>query len=63
MRIKLWQLPDKWLSKEVDSFEKNEVNILTAKLVEEKMEKINKKKEGEEDSDDDDLNGWCYRKY
>ena len=63
MRIKIWQLPDKWLSKEVDSFEKNEVNILTAKLVEEKMEKINKKKEGEEDSDDDDLNGWCYRKY
>lgn len=63
LRIKIWQLPDKWLSKEVDSFEKNEVNILTAKLVEEKMEKINKKKEGEEDSDDDDLNGWCYRKY
>ena len=22
-----------------------------------------KRKEGEEDSDDDDLNGWCYRKY
>ena len=63
MRIKIWQLPDKWLSKEVDSFEKNEVSNLTAKLVEEKMEKINKKKEGEEDSDDDDLNGWCYRKF
>ena len=63
MRIKIWQLPDKWLSKEVDSFEKNEVSNLTAKMVEEKMEKINKKKEGEEDSDDDDLNGWCYRKF
>jgi len=63
LRIKIWQLPDKWLSKEVDTFEKNEVSNLTAKLVEEKMEKINKKKEGEEDSDDDDLNGWCYRKF
>ena len=63
LRIKIWQLPDKWLSKEVDTFEKNEVSNLTAKLVEEKMEKINQKKEGEEDSDDDDLNGWCYRKF
>ena len=62
LRIKIWQLPDKWLSKEVDNFEKNEVNTLTAKLVEEKLEKKNKKEEGEEDSDDD-LNGWCYRKF
>ena len=63
LRIKMWQLPEKWLSKEVDSFENNEVKNLTAKLVEEKMEKIKNKKDGEEDSDDDDLNGWCYRKY
>ena len=32
-------------------------------MVEEKMEKINQKKDGEDDSDDDDLNGWCYRKF
>ena len=63
LRIKIWQLPEKWLSKEVDTFEKNEVSNLTAKLVEEKMEKINSKKDGEEDSDDDDLNGWCYRNF
>ena len=63
LRIKMWKLPEKWLAAEVDSFEKNEVSNLTAKLIEEKMEKINSKKEGEEDSDDDDLNGWCYRKY
>ena len=60
----MWQLPEKWLSKEVDNFEQNEVSNITAKMAEEKMEKINnKKEEGEEDSDDDDLNGWCYRKY
>ena len=63
LRIKIWQLPEKWLSKEVDDFEKTEVNNLTAKMVEEKMEKINQKKDGEDDSDDDDLNGWCYRKF
>ena len=64
LRIKMWQLPEKWLSKEVDNFEQNEVSNITAKMAEEKMEKINnKKEEGEEDSDDDDLNGWCYRKY
>ena len=57
------EITGKWLAAEVDSFEKNEVSNLTAKLIEEKMEKINSKKEGEEDSDDDDLNGWCYRKY
>ena len=62
-RIKMWQLPDIFLSSEVDSFEKNEINYLTAKLIEEKMEKINRKKEGEEDSDDDDLNGWCFRQF
>ena len=64
LRIKIWKLPENWLSKEVDTFEKNEVSNLTAKLVEEKLEKINsKKEEGDEDSDDDDLNGWCYRKF
>ncbi len=62
-RIKMWQLPDIFLSSEVDSFEKNEINYLTEKLIEEKMEKINRKKEGEEDSDDDDLNGWCFRQF
>ena len=63
LRIKMWQLPDKFLSNEVDNFESDEIKNLTGKLIEEKMEKINSKKEGEEDSDDDDLNGWCYRNF
>ena len=53
LRIKMWQLPDKFLSNEVESFESDEYKNLTGKLIEEKMEKINSKKEGEEDSDDD----------
>jgi len=64
LRIKIWQLPEKWLSQEVEGFEQSEVSNLTAKKIEEKLEKINIKKEGgEDDSDDDDLNGWCYRKF
>ena len=57
LHIKIWQLPEKWVSAEVKEFEENEVSNFTAKLVEEKMEKKG------EDSDDDDLNGWCYRSY
>ena len=57
MHIKIWQLPEKWVSAEVKEYEENEVSNITAKMVEEKMEKKG------EDSDDDDLNGWCFRDY
>jgi WD40 repeat protein len=63
LRIKIWQLPEKWISKEENEFEKNEKNNIREKMAQEKIEKIYKKEEGEEDSDDDDLNGWCYKKY
>ena len=59
----MWQLPEKWVSEDFNTFEETEVSNITAKLVTEKLERANKKGEGEEDSDDDDLNGWCYRKY
>ena len=63
LRIKMWQLPEKWVSEDFNTFEKTEVSNITAKIVTEKLEKANNRREGEEDSDDDDLNGWCYRKY
>jgi hypothetical protein len=63
LRIKIWQLPEKWISKEENEFEKNEKNNIREKMAQEKIEKIYKKEEGEEDSDDDDHNGWCYKKY
>ena len=63
LRIKVWKLPDKWVSEEVDTFESQEVSNITAKLSVLKLEKSLNKEEGEEDSDDDDLNGWCYRRY
>ena len=62
LRIKMWQLPEKWISQEVNNFDENEVSNITAKIAEKKIEKMINKKEGEEDSDDDDLNGWCYKK-
>ena len=63
LRIKMWKLPKKWISEEVNDFDINEVSNITARIAEEKIKKIINKKEGEEDSDDDDLNGWCYKKY
>ena len=64
LRIRMWKLPEKWVSEEVKNFDKNEVNNITAKLAEEKLVKIQyEKQEGLLDSDDDDLNGWCFRKF
>ena len=63
LRIKMWQLPEKWISEEADTFDKEEVSNITAKIATEKIEKMSNKKGGDEDSEDDDLNGWCYRNY
>ena len=57
LKIRIWQLPEKWISPEAKDFEENEVFNVTAKMAEEKMENKG------EDSDDDDLNGWNFRDY
>ena len=56
LRIKLWILPEKWVSEEVDLFDKEE----KYKIADEPIEK-KEKKEGEEDDeeDEDDITGWC----
>ena len=59
LRIKLWKLPEKWVSEEVDIFDKEEKYSATAKMAEEKIENQKKDEEGQIISDDDDLNGWC----
>ena len=62
MHINVWELPDKWVSNEAENYETNEIKNITAKMVENKLEK-KYKKDGEIDSDDDDLNGWDFREY
>jgi WD40 repeat protein len=62
MHINVWQLPEKWVSTEAENYENTEVKNLTAKMAETKFEK-KYKKDGEIDSDDDDLNGWDFREY
>ena len=57
LRIKMWKLPEKWISEEANSFDKNEIKNITAKIAAEKMANRN-----EDDDSDDDLNGWCYNK-
>ena len=59
LRIKLWKLPEKWVSEEVDTFDKEEKYAVTAKMSEEKLENQNVDEDGILFSDDDDLNGWC----
>jgi len=60
-RIKLWRLPEKWVSEEVDLFYKEE----KYNIADEHEEKKEKKEgeEGEEDAvsedDNDDVTGWC----
>ena len=59
LRIKLWKLPEKWVSEEVDTFDKEEKYAVTAKMSEEKLENQKVDEDGVLFSDDDDLNGWC----
>ena len=47
----------------MDTFEKEETNLVTAKMATEKIEKQTITEELRINSDDDDLNGWCFRKY
>ena len=56
MRIKLWILPEKWVSEEVDLFDKEEKYNIADESIEKK-----EKKEGEEEDeeDEDDVTGWC----
>ena len=64
LRIKMWKLPEKWVSQEYETFEKDEVANIRDKIATEKIEKMVKKIDEEgEDSEDDDLNGWCFRKF
>jgi len=59
LRIKLWRLPEKWVSEEVDLFDKEEKYALAAKISEEKIEKQKTDEDGEVHSDDDEITGWC----
>ena len=64
LRIKMWILPEKWVSSEAEKFEENQVKDMTAKIAENKITKKYRKNEfGEIDSDDDDLNGWNFKEY
>ena len=62
LRINVWQLPQKWVSNEAENYEVHEIKNLTAKIAQTKFEK-KYRKDGELDSDDDDLNGWNFREY
>ena len=59
LRIKLWKLPEKWVSEEAELFDKEEKYALAAKISEEKIEKQKADEDGSIHSDDDEITGWC----
>lgn len=62
--FRVWKLPEKWISAEFEDFETNEVKNITSNLATLKIQKtLQKERDNESDSSDDDLNGWCYREY
>ena len=63
-KLNIWQLPEKWVSNEAQLFEDNLAKDVTAKIAENKIiKKYRKNKDGEVDSDEDDLNGWNFKEY
>ena len=66
--IKIWKLPEKWVSEEIENFEKNELKKINDQIAERKIKKKMEMIDDDEDeyassgSLEDDLNGWNYRK-
>ena len=68
--IKIWKLPEKWVSEEIENFEMNELKKINDQIAEMKIKKKMEMIDDDEDEDEyassgsleDDLNGWNYRK-
>ena len=66
--IKIWKLPEKWVSDDILDFEKNELKRINDIIAERKIKKKMEMMDDDEDeyassgSLEDDLNGWNYRK-
>jgi hypothetical protein len=66
--IKIWKLPEKWVSDDILDFEKNELkrinDIIAERKIKKKMELMNDDEDeyASSGSLEDDLNGWNYRK-
>ena len=66
--IKIWKLPEKWVSEEIENFEMNELKKINDQIAEMKIKKKMEMIDDDEDeyassgSLEDDLNGWNYRK-
>ena len=66
--IKIWKLPEKWVSEEIENFEMNELKKINDQIAERKIRKKMEMIDDDEDeyassgSLEDDLNGWNYRK-
>ena len=57
--MKFWKLPERWTNEEIEKFEENEIKIMKDSMAMLKLQKTLTNQE--EDSSDDDLNGWDYK--
>ena len=66
--VKFWQLPDNWISEDVMKFENEELKKINNEIARRRIKAQQEIEDGIEndfDSDlsqEDDLNGWNYRK-
>ena len=60
-RIIFWKLPDTWINEALAKFESEEIQNINDKVARLKMQKTLSKKDEEDDSSDDSLNGWDIR--
>ena len=59
-KIIFWQIPDSWVSDSVKKFEEDSMREINASRAKAKFEKYSKK-EGDDSSSDDSLDGWDIR--
>ena len=57
--IRFWKLPERWTNEEIEKFEENEIKIMKDSMAMLKLQKTLTNQD--EDSSDEDLNGWDYK--
>lgn len=59
--IFVWKLPEKWVNEDIERFEKEEIKNLNDQLAILRLKKSLEKKDNDDSSDDDSLDGWDIR--
>lgn len=58
--VKVWKLPERWISEDVEKFEETEIKIQKDTAAMLNIQRQQTKREEDDDSEDD-LNGWDFK--